>query len=228
MERYFKLFIVALFATMSFALTGCGDDDDEPNDPNDPNDPNNGDNTSSEIAFNLNGKDYYWVGDLWDMGSYYNPSSSWGSLSVTNEQYVIAIATAYSRKLKDSDDFYNSNDFNQASIVFQFKDFNWQTAKKGQELEFDIVHRNSDDMWWGCEIGLMTPYSNIEQSYAWYGSNGVKGSAKFVSYKDNTVWIEFSNVIMTNDDFHKYEEVDDNNIPTTLTLNGTVPFVIED
>lgn len=223
MERYFKFFIVALLTTTSFALTSCGNDE--------PNGPDDGGNTSSEIAFNLNGKDYYWEGDLWDIGLY-DPSNSWGQLSVSkngaNEQYIFAIATAYSRKLKDIDDFHNSNDFIRASIEFQFKDFNWQTAKKGQELEFDIVHRNSDDLWWGCLISLMTPYSNIEQSYAWYGSDGVKGSAKFVSYKDNTVWIEFSNVIMTNDNFHNYGKVDDNNIPTTLTLNGIVPFVVED
>lgn len=35
MERYIKLLFVALFATMSFALTSCGDDNDEPDDPND-------------------------------------------------------------------------------------------------------------------------------------------------------------------------------------------------
>ena len=34
MERYIKLLFVALFATMSFALTSCGDDNDEPDDPN--------------------------------------------------------------------------------------------------------------------------------------------------------------------------------------------------
>ncbi|GFI33620.1 hypothetical protein IMSAGC014_00103 [Bacteroidaceae bacterium] len=34
MKKYFYLFFVALFATMSFALTSCSDDDDEPNDPN--------------------------------------------------------------------------------------------------------------------------------------------------------------------------------------------------
>lgn len=32
MKKYFYLFFVALFATMSFALTSCSDDDDEPND----------------------------------------------------------------------------------------------------------------------------------------------------------------------------------------------------
>lgn len=30
MKKYFQLLMVALFATMSFALTSCGDDDDEP------------------------------------------------------------------------------------------------------------------------------------------------------------------------------------------------------
>lgn len=33
MKKYLYLLFVALFATMSFALTSCGDDDDEPNDP---------------------------------------------------------------------------------------------------------------------------------------------------------------------------------------------------
>ena len=31
MKKYLHLLLVALFATMSFALTSCGDDDDEPN-----------------------------------------------------------------------------------------------------------------------------------------------------------------------------------------------------
>lgn len=34
MKKYFYLLMVAFFATMSFALTSCGDDDDEPNDGN--------------------------------------------------------------------------------------------------------------------------------------------------------------------------------------------------
>ena len=32
MKKYFYFLFVALFATMSFALTSCGDDDDEPHD----------------------------------------------------------------------------------------------------------------------------------------------------------------------------------------------------
>lgn len=34
MKKYLYLFFVALFATMSFLLTSCGDDDDEPNEGN--------------------------------------------------------------------------------------------------------------------------------------------------------------------------------------------------
>lgn len=33
MKKYLYFLFVALFATMSFALISCGDDDDEPNDP---------------------------------------------------------------------------------------------------------------------------------------------------------------------------------------------------
>lgn len=230
MAKYLKLFMVALFATLTLSLTACGGDDDD-----EPDFPDNGGNSSSEVAFNLNGKDYYWQGDLFDLGELYDPSYDWGRLSVgtnaNNEQYVLTMATAYSRKPKDRDDLHYSDDINSALIAFEFKNFNWQTAKKGQVLEFNIVHRDSDDMWWGCEIEMGIHYSNdsnIGQIYTWYGNNGVKGTAKFVSFKNNVVTIEFSNVTMTNYDFYRYGEVKDPKIPTTLTLNGSVPFVVED
>lgn len=48
MERYIKLLFVALFATMSFALTSCGDDNDEPDDPN-----------NNSASFTYNGEKLY-------------------------------------------------------------------------------------------------------------------------------------------------------------------------
>lgn len=48
MERYIKLLFVALFATMSFALTSCGDDNDEPDEPN-----------NNSAAFTYNGEKLY-------------------------------------------------------------------------------------------------------------------------------------------------------------------------
>ena len=48
MERNIKLLFVALFATMSFALTSCGDDNDEPDDPN-----------NNSASFTYNGEKLY-------------------------------------------------------------------------------------------------------------------------------------------------------------------------
>ena len=48
MERYIKLLFVALFATMSFALPPCGDDNDEPDDPN-----------NNSASFTYNGEKLY-------------------------------------------------------------------------------------------------------------------------------------------------------------------------
>ena len=64
MERYIKLLFVALLATISFALTSCGDDNDEPN-------------GLSFGKININGKDYACYGygmpitycSTWENGS---------------------------------------------------------------------------------------------------------------------------------------------------------------
>lgn len=45
MKKYLYLFFVALFATMSFSLTSCGDDDKDPNEPN-------GGQTTSTLTIN--------------------------------------------------------------------------------------------------------------------------------------------------------------------------------
>lgn len=45
MKKYLYFLFVALFATMSFVLTSCGDDDDEPNDP-----------TSGKMELTIDGK----------------------------------------------------------------------------------------------------------------------------------------------------------------------------
>lgn len=63
MKKYLYFLFVALFATMSFALTSCGDDDDEPNDP------------TNESGLTINGVKYKanpimnWDGS-WDRGTF--------------------------------------------------------------------------------------------------------------------------------------------------------------
>ncbi|MCH5218216.1 MAG: hypothetical protein J1F07_06675 [Muribaculaceae bacterium] len=51
MNKYLKLLFVALFATMTFAFTACGDDDDEP-------DGNNNSSSQKENILTINGVDY--------------------------------------------------------------------------------------------------------------------------------------------------------------------------
>ena len=47
MKKHLYLLLVALLATMSFALTSCGDDDNEPNDP-----------TTGKMELTIDGKKY--------------------------------------------------------------------------------------------------------------------------------------------------------------------------
>lgn len=62
MKKYLYVLFVALFATMSFALTSCGDDDDEPNDP-----------TTGKMELTIDGKKYVFTHTLANVnGSDYN------------------------------------------------------------------------------------------------------------------------------------------------------------
>ena len=70
MERYIKLLFVALFATMSFALTSCGDDNDEPY-------------GLSFGKININGKDYACYG----YGTPITYCSTWENVRQTLKKY---------------------------------------------------------------------------------------------------------------------------------------------
>ena len=218
MAKYIKLFIVALFASASFSLTSCSSDDDE----------SEGFTNVSDIAFTLNDQPYYWEGNIYDI-PFYDPSSNWGDFYVgtdyKGDKYIAASASAFSEQPQGGE--YSEN-VSSAYISFAFKYFDWKSAKAGQNIDFSIRFRDSDQTWLGCHIDLFSPYSNTSQYYGWINNDGVKGTAKFISFKNDVLTIEFSNVMMTNDDFHKYGDVDDSRIPTTLTLNGQVPFVYDE
>lgn len=53
MKKYFYLFFMALFATMSFALTSCSDDDDDTNVP-----------TAGKMELTIDGKSYVFTNAL--------------------------------------------------------------------------------------------------------------------------------------------------------------------
>lgn len=62
MKKFFYFLFVALFATMSFALTSCGDDNDEPNDP-----------TTGKMELTIDGKKHVFTNTMANVnGSTYN------------------------------------------------------------------------------------------------------------------------------------------------------------
>lgn len=219
MAKYTKLFMAALFAAMSFTLTSCGDDDDEDG-------PGTG-NNFGDVAFTLNGQSYYWEGNKYDI-SMYDPSWDWGTFSVqtdyNGDKYIFTSAVGYNHPLAER----GQADDADAHIMFSFKYFDWRNAQPGQSLEFWAEMRQSDKLWFGCEISYSASYISSNGNYMWVNPNGIKGTAKFVSFKDGVLAIEFTDVTMTNVDYHWYGSVDDSRIPVTLTLNGTVPFRYED
>ena len=93
MKKYLYLLIVALFATMSFTLTSCGDDNDEPNGGND-----------SKSSFTINGTafgtndDWAWVQNL----EAQDVATFQAQLSTSNGEYPWVEMTIDTKAVKDS------------------------------------------------------------------------------------------------------------------------------
>lgn len=109
MTKYFKLLMVAIFATMSFALTGCGDDDDdEPDAPN------------SSASFNYNGEKLY----VRDSGTLDNVQVD-GQMQCAFALYQTA--NPYSGEELDI--------YPKVSVTLELKPFDVETASKGTKLD---------------------------------------------------------------------------------------------
>ena len=82
MTKYLKLFMVALFATMSFTLTSCGDDEDEPS-------------GIKEQILQIDGVTYYYYGDskLLYTESDWNSENDGKSGSITLDYYTRKAST---------------------------------------------------------------------------------------------------------------------------------------
>ena len=109
MERYIKLLFVALFATMSFALTSCGNDDDEPDAPN-----------NDTATFAYNGEKLY----VRDSGTLDN-------IKIDN---MMQMGFA----LYKTSDPYSGGDLDlypMASVTLEIKPFDVTSTSKGTKLE---------------------------------------------------------------------------------------------
>ena len=109
MERYIKLLFVALFATTSFALTSCGNDDDEPDAPN-----------NDTATFAYNGEKLY----VRDSGTLDN-------IKIDN---MMQMGFA----LYKTSDPYSGGDLDlypMASVTLEIKPFDVTSTSKGTKLE---------------------------------------------------------------------------------------------
>ena len=107
MTKYLKLLMVALFATMSFALTSCGGDD-EPNDPN------------GSTSFNYKRKKLY----VRDSGTLDNVQID-GQMQCAFSLYKTA--DPYSGEELDI--------YPKVSVTLEIKPFDVETASKGTKLD---------------------------------------------------------------------------------------------
>ena len=120
MKKYYTLLLAVLFAALPFALTSCGDDNDEPDDPN-----------KTKSSFTVNGKPYY---DL--------HQSIYGEPEATLYNYVEGLGTAQinfefsASKNPDDVDPWNPTG---VDVMIYTKSFNASSiAGKNLELTDDI------------------------------------------------------------------------------------------
>lgn len=108
MTKYFKLLMVALFATMSFAFTSCGSDDDEPDTPN------------SSASFLYNGEKLF----VRDSGT------------LDNVQIDGKMQCAFA--LYQTEDPYNVEELDlypKVSVTLEVTPFDVETVSKGTKLD---------------------------------------------------------------------------------------------
>lgn len=89
MKKYLKLLFVAIFATMTFVFTACGDDEDEPN---------FGKGVVGELTVNGAKQQFRWIDGEIDEYSFYR-----ASLVTTDYQNGYVIGMADVRELKEGD-----------------------------------------------------------------------------------------------------------------------------
>ena len=189
MAKYLKLFMVALFATMSFALTSCGDDDDEPDGPD------KIESTNSQYTFKFNNKTYYYgyklnfanLFDLYQVGGYslddYSCFLSFGGQD-TPLKYDKETGLLLSGQDASSD----------LDITINLDPFNPRTAKNGDVLSFKQAISSTGDRLnyiWYDEAANNT---SIQKLFTLRSED--HGTVKFISYdKDEEILtLEFVNV----------------------------------
>lgn len=209
MGKCLKLFMVALFATLTCALTSCSDDKDEPS--------NN--NVGKQYSFNINDTPYYYGVDF---GSEYMTgrfflSEYW--LSNKESQKTVVLIT-YGQptpiNFDDTDDpFTESSDELTAYLQLALDYFDPNTTKKGVELSINNSISNYLDLY---TVKYNEKYSIIASL------SKSEGKISFVSYEpkngDYEITVKLENLTF-------YERVDGSDqvdMSKKYVINGEVTY----
>lgn len=241
MAKYLKLLFVAIFASMSFALTSCGDDDDDaPNNPD-----NGGGSTKGQYSFTFNGTTFYYGCDFVYPGMEFLGTQSYieNSFDLNKSlDYCLLLINAQDTPvvyIDENGDFVSSYDRNYTANIegtFNLKYFNPKTAKKGDVLTFSQAVRSdisgSNNPIYLLDASNHLYYRSSQDNfrsdiiYTWRSTTAQ--TVKFVSYKEDpdtdNSWItlEFNNLTLD-----IYQGEDYSNHPyqrNQAVINGTITF----
>ncbi|MCH5218223.1 MAG: hypothetical protein J1F07_06710 [Muribaculaceae bacterium] len=222
MKKYLKLLCVALFATMTFAFTACGDDDDEP-------DGAPSDSNLSSYYFTVNGDKFYYAYNFYSLGGELNSSIFQYDETSLFQKKVIYCEVKGFNKVINFDDITGSifKPFKDGSgitewagfyIYLDYFDFN--NAIEGQELKITdfttpynshsnifVIHVKED----GSVYNSNGDYNG--EDYEWTSLSEINGKVTFVSFKENYLTLKFENIIMPEKDGS-----------SSATLSGIIVF----
>ena len=218
MKKYLKLLFVAIFATMTFALTACGDDDEPDGAPSKGN--------LDKYFFTVNGEKFYYAYDFYSLESDLNSGIVQFDETSFYKKKVIKCKVKGFNKVISFEDFTAnaSRPFKEGSGItswaglFIYLDyFDFETTKEGEELsvnDFTTYYETPSEILLG-DVNENGSYNNTNQ-YEWTSRGNIQGKIKFVSFKDNLLTLKFENLTMPQKDGK-----------SSATLSGTIVFDTE-
>ncbi len=222
MAKYLKLFMVALFATLTVSLTSCGDDE-----------PSQG-KEDKDYTLKINDVTYYYGCDyLWAGMSGMEMTELWSHFSTgtVNSQKVISLTlSAQNIPIKmfdeDGEAVVNQGASKMVRLFLDLSYFDPQTTKKGTELSIYCFSPNTDRWEYSQnnELWIENPQTDSREFNGGINST-TEGTVKFVSFQKDAnegmsdyLTLEFNNLT-----FYKKGAVQNNGF---TPLDKSVKYVI--